>query len=110
MDKSGDKLKQAIITAIVGNIIDMGANPDFDLETEIDNITSGNIILDDYTYFKKDLLKSKTILYIADNYEEAIFDKFLLEALWDKKIIYAVRSVSILNDITLSDANRHRHK
>jgi uncharacterized protein with ATP-grasp and redox domains len=40
---SDDKLREAVRVAILGNIIDLGANPDFNLEDEVNRISSNNI-------------------------------------------------------------------
>jgi hypothetical protein len=103
-DYTTEKLEMAIRIAIAGNIIDFGANPDFDLHYEVNNITSGLIEISAINEFRADLKKSKLILYIGDNYEEALFDKFLLKELLPRKVVFAVRSKAVLNDITLSDA------
>ncbi|MCG6914863.1 ARMT1-like domain-containing protein, partial [bacterium BMS3Abin03] len=87
INDSYDKLEQAVRVAILGNIIDLGANPDFKLEDEINRINSNNIVLDDYPLFNERVKKAKYILYIGDNAEEAIFDKLLIEQLQCKNII-----------------------
>jgi damage-control phosphatase, subfamily I len=99
-----DPLEMAVRTAITGNTIDMGANPEFNIEYEVNRITSDNIILTDFARFKEDLATSSLILYIGDNFEEALFDMFLLKVLSSRRVVFAVRSRSILNDITLKDA------
>jgi len=106
IEGSSDKLDTAIRAAIVGNSIDFAANPDFNIEYEINRIASSNIELSFLPQFKEDYRKAKLILYIADNYEEALFDKFLINELLPKKIVFAVRSKPILNDITLEDAKQ----
>ena len=106
MEGSKDRLDTALRIAIIGNIIDLGANSHFDIEYEVNRITSSIIDLSLLPRFKDDLRKAKTILYIGDNYEEAIFDKFLLSELASNNIVFAVRSKPILNDITLDDAKR----
>jgi len=104
VENSYDKLQMAVRAAIIGNIIDLGANPEFDIEYEVNRITNNNINLDSLKNFKDDLENSNLILYIGDNFEEALFDKILLKQLLPKKIVFAVRSKPILNDITLEDA------
>jgi uncharacterized protein with ATP-grasp and redox domains len=104
IEASDDKLEMAVRASITGNTIDIAANPDFNIEKEINVITSNNINLDFFPKFKDDLQKAKKILFIADNYEEALFDKLLIKELLPKEIIFAVRSNDILNDITLEDA------
>lgn len=106
INSSADKLEQAVRVAILGNVIDLGANPDFNLESEINRISSNNIILDDYLSFKEEVYKAEYILYIGDNAEEAVFDKLLVEQLKPKKTIFAVRDNNILNDITVEFAKK----
>lgn len=103
-ENSVDKLELALRIAIPGNIIDLGANPNFNIINEVNKITSDNIDLSSLQKFKEDLVNSNLILYIGDNYEEALFDKFLLNELNHKRVVYAVRSKPILNDITIEDA------
>ena len=104
IESSDDKLDTAIRISITGNAVDLGANPNFDLEKEINIITSKQINLDALSKFKEDFNNARRILFIADNYEEALFDKFLIEQLKPKEIVFAVRSNEILNDITFEDA------
>ncbi|MEJ2504993.1 MAG: ARMT1-like domain-containing protein [Ignavibacteriaceae bacterium] len=106
INNSYDKLEQVVRVAILGNIIDLGANPDFKLEDEINRINSNNIVLDDYPLFKEKVEKAKYILYIGDNAEEAIFDKLLIEQLQCKNIIFVVRDSYILNDVTIDFAKK----
>jgi len=106
INNSYDKLEQAVRVAILGNIIDLGANPDFNLEDEINRINSNNIVLDDYPLFKERAKNAKYILYIGDNAEEAIFDKLLIGQLQCKNIIFIVRDDYILNDVTIDFARK----
>jgi hypothetical protein len=106
IEAADDKLEMAVRISITGNTIDLGANPNYNLEKEINIITSSKINLDSLDKFKEDYKKAKLILFIADNYEEALFDKFLIEQLKPKEVVFAVRSNEILNDITLEDAKR----
>jgi uncharacterized protein with ATP-grasp and redox domains len=106
IEGSKDRLDTALIIAIIGNIIDLGINSHFDIEYEINRIAANKIDLSFLPRFKNDLEKAGLILYIGDNYEEALFDKFLLIELGPKKVIFAVRSKPILNDITLEDTRR----
>jgi uncharacterized protein with ATP-grasp and redox domains len=106
IEASKEKLDTALRIAIIGNIIDLGTNPNFDIEYEINRIASNQIDLSSLPHFKAALKKAKLILYIGDNYEEVLFDKFLLLELLPKKVVFAVRSKPILNDITLEDARR----
>lgn len=100
------RLEIAVRAAIMGNVIDYGAKPDFDIEYEINRLLSGNVDLGLLEKFTDDCYKADKILYIADNYEEALFDKLLIKELLPKNIIFAVRSRPILNDITLEEAGK----
>ena len=105
-DNSDDRLETAIRIAIAGNTIDYGVNPNFDIEKEVNKITANKIRIDSLNKFKSDLHFASSILYIGDNFEEALFDKILLKQLLPRKITFAVRSKAILNDITHSDAKQ----
>ncbi len=104
IENANDKLEMAIRISITGNTIDLGANPNYNLEKEINIITSDLINLAAIDNFKEDFKKANRVLLIADNYEEALFDKFLINQLQPKEVNFAVRSNEILNDITLQDA------
>ena len=55
--------------------------------------------------FEKELSQARTILIIADNAGEVVFDKVLIEYLArSHKVIYAVRANLIINDATVADA------
>lgn len=106
VEESKDKLEMSIRAAIIGNAIDIGANPDFKMEYEINRFLSSDIELAPLKKFKKDLRSAKLLLYIGDNYEEALFDKLLIKELKNVNTVFAVRSRQVLNDITLNDAKK----
>lgn len=101
---ANDKLEMALRVAITGNTIDIAANPDFSIDQEVNRITANKIDDEVFRSLGEDLKKAVTVLYIGDNYEEALFDKILLEQLNPKRLVFAVRSYPILNDVTLEDA------
>jgi len=100
---SDDRLLTAIKIAIAGNIIDLGVNKEFDIVTDVKNILDQDFAILDYKAFKKQLRKSNNILYIGDNVGESVFDKILIKEL-KKPVKYAVRSIPIINDVTMEDA------
>ena len=100
---SDDKLLTAVRIAIAGNVIDFGANSDFDIEEEIATVLQKAFAIFDYAAFKAQLAKSNEILYIGDNAGEAVFDRILIEEL-KKPVIYVVRGVPVINDLTYEDA------
>jgi damage-control phosphatase, subfamily I len=104
IDSNEDRLEMAVRAAITGNTIDLGANPGFNIADEVNRITSGNIILPELKKFSEEVKISTLILYIGDNYEEALFDMLLLKELTGRRVVFAVRSRAVLNDITMEDA------
>lgn len=106
MKEAHDPFEMAVRIAITGNTIDLGANPDYDLAKDINSIGTLAIRSEVLQRFADDVRNARRILYIADNYEEAVFDTFLLRSLHPQELVYAVRSAEILNDITLEDAKR----
>jgi uncharacterized protein with ATP-grasp and redox domains len=114
--RSHDNLLKAIELAIAGNIIDYGVKNTLNVDEELNKILSGEqkvIGSEDprffqYDNFKEALKNSKTILYLADNAGETVFDRILLEEIkWmdeEKEIIYAVKDKPIINDALEKDA------
>ena len=100
---SDDTLLTAIRIAIAGNVIDFGANWNFDLNDKIAEISEKDFAIFDYAEFKERLDKTNKILYIGDNAGECVFDRILIEEM-KKPVIYAVRAVPIINDATYEDA------
>jgi len=115
---SAEPLKTAVEIAIAGNIIDYGAQYSFFLEDEIKKIlamfskdsSNGSYAVFDFNDFKADIEKAGSVLYLADNAGETVFDRILIEAVNDiyggKKIVYAVKEKPVINDAVVSDALR----
>lgn len=100
---SKDPLYTALKFAGFGNAIDLGADPDFDLDKELKKLHGKDFDRCEYDAFRTRLEKAKDILYIADNAGETIFDRLLIEQL-NRPVKYAVRSNPIINDATVEDA------
>jgi len=78
---SEDRLLTAIRVAIAGNIIDFGANADFDLTKDLEALLSQELAIDHYVEFRKTLKGAQEVLYLADNAGETVFDRLLIEEL-----------------------------
>jgi len=116
VSRSKDSLLTAVELAIAGNIIDYGVKNTLDVNKELRCILKKEerVIktedrrLFDYLSFKDALKDAESVLYLADNAGETVFDKVLIEEIKrldkDKKIIYAVRGEPIINDALLKDA------
>ena len=103
IERSKDRLLTAIRIAIAGNVIDFGANYNFDIEDEIDEILIKDFAICDYNRFKDCLDEANEVLYIGDNAGECVFDRILIEEI-KKPVTYAVREKPIINDTTYEDA------
>jgi len=103
IDSSDDRLMTAIRLSIAGNVIDFGANSDFDLKKDIKTILNQEFAVNHYQEFCQALDKASKILYLADNAGETVFDRLLIEEL-HKPVIYAVREEPVINDATREDA------
>jgi uncharacterized protein with ATP-grasp and redox domains len=103
VEKSNDKLLTAIRIAIAGNVIDFGVNRNFNIEEEIDIVLQKDFAIFDYDKFKAHLDKTDEILYIGDNAGESVFDRILIEEM-KKPVIYVVRAIPAINDVTYEDA------
>jgi uncharacterized protein with ATP-grasp and redox domains len=110
-----DKLLKAVELAIAGNIIDYGVKNSLNLEKELKKILNKEKTFKkrksaffDYLHFKRALNQAKTILYLADNAGEAVFDRILIEEIKridrNKEAIYAVKERPIINDALIEDA------
>ena len=103
LEKSKDRLLTAIQIAIAGNVIDFGADWDFDIESETYKVLEMNFAVCDYNRFKRNLDKAPNVLYIADNAGECVFDRILINEI-QKPVTYVVRGMPIINDATYEDA------
>ncbi len=105
VENSEDPLLTAVKIAIAGNVIDLGANPDFDLKGEMKGVLARAISTDHYESFRQSVEKAGTLLVLGDNAGETVFDRILIETL-GKDTFYAVRDIPIINDATVEDAEK----
>lgn len=106
LEKEKD-LKNYIKIAIAGNVIDFGAlGLDRNMESLILKTIEKNPTLDHSNELENELYKNKTVLYLADNIGEIVFDKILIEKLleYDVKVTVALKEKPILNDACVEDA------
>jgi hypothetical protein len=103
IQSSKDPLFEALRLAAIGNIIDLGVKSSFNLEEELREDLNQEFKIFEYDIFREKLDKAESILYLADNSGEIVFDKLLIESI-KKPVILAVRGRPIINDVTLDDA------
>ena len=105
---SEDKLFTAIKAAVAGNVIDFATTKEFSLDEEINSIFETDFSINDYEIFKEKLEKVNSLIILADNAGENVFDKVLVKTIVNLypniKIHYATRGKAIINDITTKEA------
>ena len=105
---TSNPLKVAMMLSAAGNAIDLAPDQQTkDLYKRYMEIISRGFNWDDYDLFCEKIVPSRLLLYLGDNAGEIVWDKILIEELLDRfdlDIIYAVRGLPILNDVTMEDA------
>ncbi len=102
--ETDDPLKSLLIMMASGNIIDLGVHLDFDLEGTLKKNLEVGFAKDEYELFRRRLKDARSILLIADNAGEVVFDIYFLKYLSDDlKKYLAVKEGPVLNDVTVED-------
>jgi len=99
-------LEAAVRLAIAGNLLDAGVNLELDRQS-VDSALAHALhdpLHGSMTDFAALLQNAESILYLADNAGEIIFDQDLLSQLPLGNLTLAVRGCPILNDATILDA------
>lgn len=104
-----DPFEAAARLAIAGNIIDFVFKQvisddyiEHSLREAMDAPLWGSSIDD----LRTAVDNAQTILYLADNAGESVFDKLFIQQIGVEKVTYAVRGGPCLNDVTLEDARQ----
>ena len=103
IDESDDNLLTAIRIAMAGNVIDLGASADFDIDAAIEDVLEKDLAICDYDAFTHYLKTATSVLYIGDNAGETVFDRLLIEQM-NKPVTFVVREMPVINDATAEDA------
>jgi len=105
---SSNPLFTATKVAVAGNVIDLAAEVEFDLHEELDKIFHTDFSVNDFELLEEKLSKASTLLYVADNAGEHIFDKIYIQTISSLfpqlKITYMTRGNAIINDVTFEEA------
>jgi len=108
IENSSAPLFTATKIAVAGNVIDLAAEVEFDLDEELEKIFHTEFAINDFVFLQKKLSKASTLLYIADNAGEHIFDKIYIEVITklfpNLQITYMTRGGPIINDVTFEEA------
>ena len=101
-----DPREAAVRVAIGGNLLDVGAKTQIaaeDLPAHLETIWTQPLCGDVAELFAA-AERARSILYLADNAGEIVFDRLLIEQLPAGKITLFVRGRPVLNDATAADA------
>ncbi len=105
---ANNKLLTATKIAVVGNVIDLAAAVEFDLEEELVKIFDTAFAHNDFESLKSSLEVAKNVVILGDNVGEHIFDYMFVETLKELypnvEYYYFVRGNPIINDVTLLEA------
>ncbi len=108
IQKSVYPLLTATKTAIAGNVIDLASVMMYDLEEELAKIYDIPFAIDDFLTLEARLEQTQTLVYLADNAGEEIFDKLYIQTIRSLfpaiEVYYFVRGRPIINDLTCKDA------
>ena len=108
LKNSNDKLLTATKIAVAGNVIDLAAAVEFDLEEELLKIFDTEFAHNDFLKMEKELVKAKNVVVLGDNVGEHIFDYMFVETLIklypNATYTYMVRGNPIINDVTMKEA------
>ncbi len=107
-----DPVYAALQFAVLGNYLDFSAlhgEVSFDaLDKMLDEAQNIALDKDCYAKFCRDLAEKKSLLYLADNAGEIVFDRVLAEVLKEKypqlEITFCVRGKPVSNDALREDA------
>lgn len=104
-----DRFKRACLCAIVGNIMEFdipGHKFTFSGLRKSFREAAKDLVVDDISKIYDLAKKARTVLYLADNAGEIVFDTLFVEQLKDMGlgVIVAVKGAPVINDATLEDA------
>jgi len=108
LKNTDNKLLTATKIAIAGNVIDLAAAVEFDLDEELEKIFDTEFGCNDFKELKSTLSTASKVVILGDNVGEHIFDYLFIKTL---KVLYPnivysymVRGNPIINDVTLEEA------
>ena len=107
--RNGDSFDKAARLAIAGNIIDFGAKrsvSDDEIEAAITDSLDAPIAGDGIAALQAEVEAADSILYLADNAGETVFDRLFIGQMPREKVTYVVKGVPCINDATLEDAQQ----
>ena len=108
IEASDDPFLSAVKFSIAGNAIDLGAMTavDADVHKSFEGALDEPIDRAAVDRLREAIAGATSILFLADNSGELVFDRPLLERIGRNKVTVAVRGAPVINDATVRDAER----
>ena len=106
---SKNRLRDAFLCAVVGNVLDFGIGTGYDhpskLRKEFRNLLDEGFGHDDTPKVKAILRKAKKVVYLADNCGEVVLDRLALKEIkrLGRDLTFVQKEKPILTDATLAD-------
>jgi len=99
-------LETAVRLAIAGNVIDAAVNRNLNGEYVSEAVEHALTapLEADIAEFADAVSQARTILYLADNAGEIVFDRLLIKQLPPEKVTVVVKGAPVINDATMADA------
>jgi len=108
IDSCTDKLLTATKIAVAGNVIDLAAEVEFDLDEELNKVFDTPFSYNDIEKLRVKLKNARSVVVLGDNVGEHIFDHLFIEVLKELypeiNYTYMVRGTPIINDVTMKEA------
>lgn len=105
---AADPLAAAAKYALMGNIIDLGADRLFDTDSVFNDPENFPVGPDDLVRLRRSLRQGRRLLVIGDNAGEAVLDRLFITEIRREypqlQVGYAVRSRPAINDVIVDDA------
>ena len=103
-----DRFKKACLCAIVGNIMEFDIPGHNFVLRDLRKVLNGaakDLVIDDIDKAYELSKKAKSVLYLADNAGEIVFDTLLVEQLKNMglRVTYVVKGAPVINDATIDD-------
>lgn len=105
--RKDDGLESYAKVAIVGNVIDFGAlGLNFKVEDKITETMERGMAINHTDKLEMEIEDANTVIYLADNIGEIVFDKIFIEKLnkYNVDVKVALKEKPILNDACIEDA------
>ncbi len=107
VNRSSNPFSTAAKLAVIGNIIDYGANSATgSIADQVESLYRKNLKIDMTADLENQIRNAKHVLYLGDNCGEIIFDRLFIETMNHPNLTYAVRGEPVINDVTLDDAEQ----